>query len=204
MDSPDPTQQLALISTGRIRARSLEIRQLSRLVPEAWLAKAAVTAAEHGQNKAAAMMLAVLTSRDVELLARVFHRCMLEVETLRRYVAYLRCNGRRSFGSRPRKLIQQWLNRQPAWRLRAEAFGEHRPSLADIVRWTHPRPVDQAHSIVYAWMAGRPTSLDELEAIQNESKDRDDREPIPTSETRVTTQQRRRTRSISLVEGVEL
>lgn len=209
MDTPDPITQLALIATGRCRARSVEIQNLSRLVSEAWLAKSAVVAAEHDQRKAAAMMLAVLTLRDVELLTKVFHRAMLEVETLRRYMVYLRSCGRCSLGTRPKKLIREWLNAQPAWKLRAEAFGKHRPTLADIVRWTHPKPIDEAHSVVYAWMSGRPTSVVDLpdvpSCVPKEASDTEDESsPIESEERPSEVRIRRRNRSISVVEGVDL
>lgn len=158
----DPSIDLAMVATGRMRSRACEVRRLARLVPEAWLAKASVVAAQYGQSKSGAMMLAVLTVRDVELLAKVFHRSVLDVSTLRHYVAYLRSNRRRSLGSRPKKLVQEWLNACPAWILCEEAFGEFRPSLADIVRATHPKPNDSEHSNVYAWMVGRPTAVEDL------------------------------------------
>jgi len=206
MHIDDPPMQLALIATKRVRSRPSRVRQLSRMVPEAWVAKCAVAAAENGLGREAAMMLAVLTQRDVELLAKVFHRSVRDAGTLRHYVAYLRSNKRRSLGTRPKKMIQDWLNARPAWRLRVEAFGEFRPTLADIVRLTHPKPVDGEHSIVFAWMAGRPVAADDLPEVPLEPPRGvpDVTEPVRQSETRVKAPSRRRMRSISMVEGVEL
>jgi len=207
---PDPRTRLALAVTGRTCSSSNEIKMLASLVPEAFLAKAAVTASEAGMSKYAALLLAVLTVRDVELLAKVFLRAVPDAGTLRRYVGFLRSGrvGRRSFGTRPKKLVQDWLNAQPAGLLRVEAF-QHRPSLADIVRWTHPKPVDREHSVVYAWMTGRPTSVRDLPAVPPNGGVNGPDAPDVIGSTgqspeRLTPPVRRRERSISRVEGIEL
>jgi 60 kDa SS-A/Ro ribonucleoprotein len=170
---------------------------LAKLVPETFVAKAAVISAEFEQQELTALLLAVLTLRDVELLAKAFPRAVRTPEILRRYVAFLRsgCSGRRNLGTRPKKLIQDWLNACPVGDLRAEAFGSFRPSLADIVRWTHPKPVDTDHALVFGWMVGRPTDVSNLPAVSR---------PNRRLETRVGTPQRIRIRAISRVEGVEL
>lgn len=205
MDTPDPTTQMALIATGRSRARISDIRRMALLVPETWLAKSAVIAAEDGRHKESAMMLAVLTNRDIELLSKVFHRAVLKPQTLRQYVAYLRSGRRRSLGTRPKRLIRDWLNAQPPWLLRAEAFGSFRPTLADIVRATHPKPVDEAHSVVFAWMVGKPTPVSSFpEGPRSLDEGGDDQSPRTPVERRVRAGPRLRGRSISMVEGVEL
>lgn len=206
MSSPPPCTRLAQAVTGQSPIGLVEARALARLVPETFLAKASITAAWAGQQKLAAFLLAVLTVRDVELLSKVFVRAVLDAGTLRRCVAFLRSGstGRRSFGTRPKKLVQGWLNACPVEVLRDEAF-LFRPSLADIVRFTHPKPVDAAHQAVFGWMVGRPTNVEDLpEATRTASAHRREQLATRLPERRVVPPQRFRVRCISRVEGVEL
>ena len=154
---------LALIVTGRRRFDLVRTRDLAEKVPADFLAKAAVLSSELGKGSNAAFLLAALTDRDVTLLSQVFDRVVLSTETLRKYVQYIRSGlfRRRSLGHRPKRLIQDWLNRCPAEILLGEAFYS-KPSLAHIVRWAHPRPQDASHQAVYALMSGRPVDASRL------------------------------------------
>jgi len=196
MPAPHIHTRLAQAATGQSPIGLVEVRTLAGLVSETFLAKATITAAEAGQHKVGALLLAVLTVRDVELLARVFPRAVRDPETLRRYVAFLRSGrfGRKSFGTRPKKLVQDWLNACPVEVLRAEAF-LFRPSLTDIVRFTHPKPVDLDHQTVFGWMVGRPTNVLDL-PISIRHRDMVERRVVPPSRFRV--------RMVSRVEGIEL
>lgn len=196
MPAPPIHTRLAQAATGQSPIGLVEVRTLAGLVSETFLAKATVAAAEAGQRKVGSLLLAVLTVRDVELLARVFPRAVQDPETLRRYVAFLRSGrfGRRSFGTRPKKLVQDWLNACPVEVLRAEAF-LFRPSLADIVRFTHPKPVDLDHQTVFGWMVGRPTNASDL-PMGIRHQDMAKKRVVPPSRFRV--------RLVSRVEGVEL
>ncbi|MDR2689740.1 MAG: TROVE domain-containing protein, partial [Azoarcus sp.] len=74
----------------------------------------------------------------------------------RNFVQILRSGvvGRKSLGSRPKRLVQQWLNAASDQTLLNASVGQH-PSLADIVKMVHPRPLDPAREAFYGWLIGR-------------------------------------------------
>ncbi|MBL7466277.1 RNA-binding protein, partial [Escherichia coli] len=70
--------------------------------------------------------------------------------------------GRSSLGSRPKRLVQGWLEQASMPQLMA-ATGKD-PSLADIVRMVHPKPADAARRAFYGWLIGRPNDVAALPA----------------------------------------
>src|SRR5215210_5153912 len=82
-----------------------------RVEPE-FVAKTAVFARERGFMKdAPALLLAHLAAKDVRLLAAVFPRVADNGKMLRNFVQIVRSGaaGRKSLGTRPKKLVQNWL-----------------------------------------------------------------------------------------------
>src|SRR3569623_746075 len=71
--------------------------------------------------------------------------------------------GRTSLGTRPKRLVQLWLERQSIRGLMQAATGTS-PSLADVVKMVHPKPADAGRRAFYAWLIGRPYDVDELPA----------------------------------------
>jgi hypothetical protein len=49
--------------------------------------------------------------------------------------------GRKSLGTRPKKVVQGWLNNATEAQLLAAAVG-NAPSLAEVVKMVHPKPTD--------------------------------------------------------------
>lgn len=149
----------------------------------AFVAKAAVYARHSGAMKdMPALLAAYLTIADPDMAVRLFDRVIDTGRMLRSYVQILRSGqvGRTSLGSRPKRLVTQWLERASMRDLMAAATGSD-PSLADIVRMVHPRPADASRRAFYGWLIGKPYDLAALppEIAAFEAWKRDRSLPLP-------------------------
>ncbi len=137
---------------------------LARELDAAFVAKVAVYSREHGYMKdMPALLLAVLSVKDPQLLRRVFDRVIDNGRMLRSFVQILRSGvaGRKSLGSAPKALVRNWLNTANERKLVDAAIGAD-PSLADVVRMVHPKPADELREAFYGWLLGRSYALDKL------------------------------------------
>lgn len=126
-----------------------------------FLAKTAVHVREAGHMKdAPALLLAVLSARDPALFAAAFPRVVTSGRMLRSFVQILRSGqaGRKSLGSRPKAMVQAWLNAASDAQLLAASVG-NAPSLADVIRMVHPKPETAERAAFYAWLIGRPADM---------------------------------------------
>jgi len=133
------------------------VRGLCGSLDPAFLARAAVYARGRGYMKdMPALLLAVLASRDGALLEKVFDRVIDSGKMLRTFVQIVRSGvtGRRSLGSRPKRLVQRWLADRSDAQVFAASVGTT-PSLADIVKMVHPQPTTASRRALYAYMIGR-------------------------------------------------
>ncbi|WP_312413471.1 TROVE domain-containing protein [Comamonas sp.] len=137
--------------------------QLSQLmevlakVDAPFIAKTAIYARERGYMKdMPATLAAVLAVRDVELLAQIFPRVVDNGKMLRNFVQILRSGvlGRKSLGTRPKKLVQQWLLTATEKQLLNAAIGSQ-PSLADVLKMVHPKPREAWRAAWFAWLIGK-------------------------------------------------
>jgi 60 kDa SS-A/Ro ribonucleoprotein len=105
----------------------------------------------------------VLSTKSPEYLRRVFDRVIDNGRMLRNFVQIIRSGavGRKSLGSAPKALVQQWLSSASERRLIEAAVGGD-PSLADIVRMVHPKPNDPVREAFYGWLLGKPYALEAL------------------------------------------
>jgi 60 kDa SS-A/Ro ribonucleoprotein len=129
-----------------------------------FVAKAAVYARSRGAMKdMPALLTAWLTVAEPDLAVRVFHKAIDNGRMLRNFVQIMRSGvvGRKSLGTRPKRLVQQWLDRASIRTLMYAATGND-PSLADIVKMVHPKPADEGRKAFYAWLIGRPYDVDQL------------------------------------------
>lgn len=136
---------------------------VSKVEPE-FLAKLAVYGRERAFMKdMPAYLLANLASRDVSLLARVFDRVVDNGKMLRNFVQLVRSGeaGRRSLGSRPKKLVAQWLTAANDAQLLAASVG-NAPSLADVVRLAHPKAKEVSREAFFGHLLGRKVELSAL------------------------------------------
>lgn len=131
---------------------------LAQAVDPLFLAQTAVHVREKGHMKdTPALLLAVLSARDPALFTAAFGRVVTSGRMLRTFVQILRSGqtGRKSLGSRPKAMVQHWLNTASDARLMAASVGKA-PSLADVIRMVHPRPASAERAAFYAWLIGKP------------------------------------------------
>ncbi|MFN0299023.1 MAG: vWA domain-containing protein [Burkholderiales bacterium] len=131
---------------------------LAQMVEPAFVAKTAIYAREAGFMKdMPALLAATLAVRDVALLGRVFARVIDNGKMLRNFVQIVRSGavGRKSLGTRPKKLVQLWLLGASEKQLLNAAIG-NTPSLADVVKMVHPKPAEAWRAAWFAWLIGKP------------------------------------------------
>ena len=162
-----PKQQLAqLAATGcfndtfyaSAETQLEQILNIAQKVELLFIAKTAIYARERGYMKdMPALLLAMLAERDVALCAQIFDRVIDNGKMLRNFAQMVRSGvtGRKSFGSRPKKLIQQWLLAANEKQLLQAAIGNN-PSLADVVKMVHPKPREAWRAAWFAWLIGKP------------------------------------------------
>lgn len=135
-----------------------DVLEAARAVAPNFVAKAAVYARQTGAMKdMPALLAAYLTTVDPVLATRVFHRVIDNGRMLRNFVQIMRSGqvGRTSLGTRPKRLVQQWLESASLADLMNAATG-NAPSLKDIVAMVHPKPADSERRAFYGWLLGRP------------------------------------------------
>lgn len=160
-----------------------EVRALIAKVEPEFLARCAVYTRERSHMKdMPALLLAELASRDGAQLERVFARVCDNSKMLRNFVQIVRsgATGRRSLGSRPKRLIQRWLDQRSDAQLLGDSVGKD-PSLADVLRMVHPKPRDAGRRALYGYLLGRPYDVAALpacaRALEDFKADRTDEVP---------------------------
>ena len=131
---------------------------LAKELDPVFVAKTALYARESGFMKdMPALLAATLAARDVTVLGHVFGRVIDNGRMLRNFVQIVRSGavGRKSLGSRPKKLVQQWLLAASERQLLNAAVG-NTPSLADVVKMVHPKPDEAWRAAWFAWLIGKP------------------------------------------------
>lgn len=181
--------QLAVTGTladnfyGAAETQLTDVLAAARAVDTNFVAQAAVYARKSGAMKdMPALLAAYLTVADPDLAMRVFGRVVDNGRMLRSFVQIMRSGqvGRTSLGSRPKRLVQRWLEQALMRDLMAAATG-NAPSLADIVKMVHPRPADATRKAFYGWLIGRPYDVAALppEIAAFEAWKQDQSLPLP-------------------------
>lgn len=138
-------------------------RQLGDLISLAYendpsfVAQTAVFSREKGLMKdVPALLCATLSFSDPELFGRVFPRVIDSTKMLRNFVQIVRSGvvGRRSLGSRPKRLVREWLATRTEEELFRGSIGRS-PSLSDVVKMVHPKPATAERDAFYAYLLGR-------------------------------------------------
>jgi len=187
-----PEHKLAqLAATGTLQdnfysaaqAQLAEVLETAKSVDAEFVAKTAVYARSRGVMKdMPALLTAYLTVADPDLAVPVFNRVVDNGRMLRNFVQIMRSGvvGRKSLGTRPKRLVQQWLERASIATLMRAATGND-PSLADIVKMVHPKPADASRKAFYAWLIGKPYDVEALptEVAAFEAWKRDQSGPLP-------------------------
>ena len=177
-----PKQQLAqLAATGCLNSTYYadaqdqleQVVELAETLDAEFIAKTAVYACQKGFMKdMPALLLAVLAQKDVNMLARVFDQVVDNGKMLRNFAQIIRSGavGRKSFGNRPKKLMQTWLLTATEKQLLNAAVGNS-PSLADVVKMVHPKPREAWRAAWFAWLIGKPYDREALPPITRAFED---------------------------------
>lgn len=140
------------------------VLDLCKTIDPQFIAQTAVYCRERGHMKdVPALLLAVLAGQGAQQLAPAFARVIDNGKMLRNFVQMLRSGavGRKSLGTRPKKLVQAWLNSAPEQVLLAASVG-NTPSLADVVKMVHPKPREAWRAAFFAWLIGKPYQAADL------------------------------------------
>ncbi|MBX5249871.1 TROVE domain-containing protein [Rhizobium sp. NLR4b] len=159
------------------------VRQLAAEVEPEFLAKLAIHAAEKGHMKdMPVMLLAMLSGLESDAFARAFPRVVKSGKMLRGFVQVMRSGvtGRKSLGTRPKKMVQAWFDRVTTEQFLHAMVGND-PSLPDVIRMVHPKPRDAERQALYAWAVGKPYDVAALPAEVKafEAFKRDSSLPLP-------------------------
>ena len=177
-----PKQQLAqLAATGCLNSTYYadaqdqleQVLELAKNLDAEFIAKTAVYARQKGFMKdMPALLLAVLAQKDVNMLALVFDQVADNGKMLRNFAQIIRSGavGRKSFGNRPKKLMQTWLLTATEKQLLNAAVGNS-PSLADVVKMVHPKPREAWRAAWFAWLIGKPYDREALPPITRAFED---------------------------------
>jgi len=136
-------------------------------IDDEFLAKLAIYSREQGAMKdMPAVLLAILAARQSAYFAVAFARVVNNGKMLRNFVQIVRSGvtGRKSLGSRPKRLVQTWLNDASINKLLNAAVGND-PSLADVVKMVHPQPKNAEQAAVFAWLINKPFDVNALPKV---------------------------------------
>jgi 60 kDa SS-A/Ro ribonucleoprotein len=134
-----------------------KVLELCAEVDAEFIAKTALFCREHGYMKdMPALLCAVLSVRDRALLAQVFPRVVDNGKMLRNFVQIMRSGvvGRKSLGTAPKRLVREWFEARDEAAIFKAAVGQS-PSLADILKMVHPKPVTTEREALYGYLIGR-------------------------------------------------
>jgi 60 kDa SS-A/Ro ribonucleoprotein len=134
--------------------RTLELA--NKVEPE-FLAKLAIYARQQGLMKdMPAVLAAVVAGKDSDLLAKIFSKVIDNPKMLRNFVQVIRSGktGRKSLGTRPKKLVQKYLENLTDEQLFKADVGND-PSLPDIIKLVHPKPSNKARSALFGYLLGK-------------------------------------------------
>ncbi len=164
-------------------AQLATVLELCKEVDAQFIAQTAIYCRERGYMKdMPALLIAALAAQGATQLSPAFKRVINNGKMLRNFVQIIRSGavGRKSLGSRPKKLVQTWLNTASEKELLSAAIG-NAPSLADVVKMVHPKPTEAWREAFFAWLIGKAYHVEALPPIVKafEAYKQDSTQPIP-------------------------
>jgi len=138
-------------------AQLSEVLSICEKVDPEFIARTALYARKRGAMKdMPALLCAVLSVRSPLFFASIFDRVIDDGRMLRTFVQIVRSGaaGRKSLGSRPKKLVQRWFAARTDEAIFRASVGTS-PTLADVVRLARPRPQARSREALYGWLVGR-------------------------------------------------
>lgn len=144
-----------------------QVLELANKADPAFVAKLAVYARQKGLMKdMPAVLAAVVAGKDSDLLSKIFSKVVNDPKMLRNFVQVVRsgATGRKSLGTRPKKLIQAYLDSLTDEQLFKADVGND-PSLQDIIKMVHPKPTNKQRSALYGYLLDREYNKRDLCAL---------------------------------------
>lgn len=136
-------------------------------VDPSFVAKTAVYARQNGFMKdTPALLLAWTSMLQTDDFSRAFPDVVDNGKMLRTFVQLMRSGvtGRKSLGTRPKRMVQAWLETASDPELLRASIGND-PSLADVIKMVHPKPKSAARETFFAWIIGKPYDVAALPEI---------------------------------------
>lgn len=174
-----PTEALAQFAatgclSGTFYATAAEqlaqVLELCSGIESEFIARTAIYCRERAFMKdMPALLGAVLTTRHPALLEAIFHRVVDNGKMLRNFVQIMRSGvvGRKSLGTAPKRMILSWLEARSDEALFRDTVGQS-PSIVDIVKMVHPKPVTKEREALYGYLLGRPYDEEKLPRLVRE------------------------------------
>ncbi|CAN5693193.1 TROVE domain-containing protein [soil metagenome] len=134
------------------------VLELAAQVEPEFIARVALYTRAKGHMKdMPALLVAVLSVRSPGLMAEVFERVIDSPKMLRNFVQIMRSGrvGRKSLGTLPKRLVQQWLESRTDEQLFRGSVG-NAPSLADVIKMVRPRPATARRAALFGYLVGKP------------------------------------------------
>jgi len=136
-------------------------------VEPAFIARTAIWCRERGFMKdTPALLCALLATKDVALLESIFPRVIDSTKMLRNFVQIVRSGvtGRKSLGTAPKRMVRKWIEDAREEVLFRGSTGKS-PSLADVIRLSHPKPADPELESFLGYLLGRTHDAAKLPPI---------------------------------------
>ncbi|HYE62926.1 MAG TPA: hypothetical protein VD997_13100 [Phycisphaerales bacterium] len=137
---------------------------LASAVEPEFVAKVALyTRSKSHMKDMPALLVAVLSVVSPGLMAEVFDRVIDSPKMLRNFVQIMRSGAvaRKSLGTLPKRLVLQWLETRTDEQLFRASVGND-PSLADIIKMVHPKPLTASRAALYGYILGKPHNVEDL------------------------------------------
>lgn len=133
-----------------------------------FLAKVAIYSRKSGYMKdMPAALLAILASREDSscYIDPVFNKVIDNGKMLRNFVQMTRSGkfGKKSLGSKCKRLVKNWFKKDPNWIFK-NSIGSN-PSLGDVIKLAHPRPVSREHEALFSYLIGKSDKSDRLPSL---------------------------------------
>lgn len=132
--------------------------ELAQQCEPAFIAQLAVYSRKRGYMKdMPALLVALLSTMDTVQMQRVFHQVIDNGRMLRNFVQMMRSGvvGRRSLGTAAKRLVQTWIQQRDAHYLLNASVG-NAPSLVDILKMMHPKPLNAAQDALFGYLLDKP------------------------------------------------
>lgn len=156
------------------------VLELCNGVSDEFIAKVAVYSRSDGFMKdMPALLTAVLSVRNPELMRKIFPAVINDGKMLRNFVQIIRSGtvGRTSLGSAPKKMIQNWFNTRDGNQIFRQSIGND-PTLMDVVKLAHVNPVEKDKDALFKYLMSKeynkrnlPSLVKELEAFKEGKQD---------------------------------